>query len=541
MRGRVNNSSRRHFLKTCASVAIAAGISKTHALGNTNFDYVVAGAGHNSLITAAYLAKAGFSVVVLEGRPTIGGGCKSGEICLPGFTDDWCSSVHSLLMSNPLIKNNELGLFEHGLEYIYHDPIMHIAFPDKTSLTMWKDSERTYREYAKYSKRDADTFRRLLEEVKSAARSEAAGEPPTALWQRRYAMSAYDVVKDSFEDDHVRSFHLAVARFTSEPGGNPYTGRTAYTALFHQMGGRPVPKGGSGMLTVALGRVIEKHGGVILTGMPVQNLTIEGGKCVGLECADGSRFRAAKGVVSTIHIKHLVTMAPKNLWGDDFLANLELFQPEEGIFAYHLATSGPVEYPLDRGGSITPFESTVLPYPERILQTPFDDSRGIVNLEDMWMQVISTSVADPSRTPAGFHNVKILGNAPYNLAKEIGTWDEVREKVAGGVLKNLQRYAPSFTKDKILAQVFMSPKDLERMNPAFWKGSIHAGGYGPSQMGDNRPVKGWANYRMPVPGLYQTGACTQPGGSITGRPGRNAAAVILADAGKTMAEVVANG
>ena len=541
--GQVENSSRREFLKASASVALAAGtpVKTVRAVGNNNFDYVVAGAGHNSLITAAYLAKAGFSVIVLEGRPTIGGGCKSSEICLPGFTDDWCSTVHRLLMANPLIKNNELGLLDQGLEYIYPDPITHVPFPDHTSLTMWKDPKRTYQEYAKFSKRDADTFLRLLEEFKEVSRLNALGQPPTALWQRRYAMSAYDVVKHTFEHPHVRSFHLAVARFTSEPGGNPNTGKTAFTALTNQLGGRPIPKGGSGMLTVALGRVIEKNGGVILTGMPVQNLIIEAGKCVGLECVDSSRFRAAKGVVSTIHVKHLVNMAPKELWGADFLANLELFQPEEGLFAYYLATSAPVKFPLENGGTITPFESTMLPYPERILRIPFDDSRGVPNLEDMWMQVVSTSVADPSRTPPGFHTVKILGNAPYELAKDVGTWDDVREKVASDVLKNLQRYAPSFTKDKILASVFMSPKDMERMNPAFWKGSIHAGSSSPSQMGDSRPVTGWANYRMPIPGLYQTGACTQPGGSITGYPGRNAAGVILADAGKTIAEVVAIG
>lgn len=539
----MDNSSRRDFLKTSVGVALAAGVpmQAVHALGNTSFDYVVAGAGHNSLITAAYLAKAGFSVLVLEGRPTIGGGCKSGEVCMPGFIDDWCSSVHSLLMSNPLIKNNELGLFEQGLEYLYPDPVAHISFPDQTSLTMWKDPQRTYREYAKFSKRDADTFLRLLEDVKAVQRSDAAGQPLSTVWQRRYGMSAYDVVQNLFESDRVRSFHLAVARFTSEPGGEPLTGRTAFTAFFYQLGGRPVPKGGSGTLTQALGRVIEKHGGVILTSMPVQNLTIEGGKCVGVECADGSRYRATKGVVSTIHVKHLANMAPKALWGDEYLANLALFQPEEGMFAYHMATSAPVQYPLVGGGSVTPFESTVLPYPERILRTPFDDARGVLNLEDMWMQIISTSVADPSRTPAGYHTVKVLGNAPYDLAPEVGSWDEVRRHVADGVLKNLQRYAPSFTKDKILAEVFLSPRDLEKMNPAFWRGSIHAGDYSPAQMGDNRPVKGWSNYRMPIPGLYQTGSCTQPGGSITGRPGRAAAAVILADAGKTLAEVVANG
>jgi beta-carotene ketolase (CrtO type) len=533
--------SRRTFLQSAATAAMSSSISAPSiaAQGSQTFDYVVAGAGHNSLITAAYLAKAGFSVLVLEGRPTIGGGCKSGEICLPGFRDDWCSSVHSLLMSNPVIRNNELGLLDLGLEYIRPDPVLHIPFLDNTSLTMWTDPARTYQEYAKFSKRDADTFLRLVDELQTFRREQAQGKSTPPLWDRRYAMSAYDLAMQTFEDDHVRSFHLAVARFTSEPGGDPYTGSTMFTAIATQIGGRPIPKGGSGMLSTTLGRAIEKSGGVILTGMPVAELQIEAGKCSGVVCDDGRQFRARKGVVSTIHIKHLVTMAPKKLWGDEFLQNLELFQPEEGLFAYHMATSAPVEYPLADGSKITPFESTILPFPQRVLRSSYDDARGHINLEDMRLQIVSPSVADATRTPKGFHTVKILGDAPYKLAGELGSWDDVRTEVANGVLAYLQRFAPTFTRDKILADVFMSPADLERMNPAFWKGSIHAGDYGPSQSGDFRPVPGWANYRMPIPGLYQTGACTQPGGSISGRPGRNAAAVILADAGMTIEEVVA--
>jgi len=533
--------SRRTFLQSAATAAVTGSLATPGiaAEREQTYDYVVAGAGHNSLITAAYLAKAGFSVLVLEGRPTIGGGCKSGEICLPGFRDDWCSSVHSLLMSNPVIRNNELGLLDLGLEYIYPDPVMHIPFLDNTSLTMWTDPARTYQEYAKFSKRDADTFLRLVDELKALRRDQAQGKPASALWERRHAMSAYDLAMQTFEDDHVRSFHLAVARFTSEPGGDPYTGRTMFTAIAHQIGGRPIPKGGSGMLSIALGRAIEGAGGVILTNMPVAELLIESGKCNGVVCDDGSRFRARKGVVSTIHVKHLVHMAPQELWGDEFLQNLALFQPEEGLFAYHMATSAPVTYPLADGGSITPFESTILPYPQRVLRSSYDDARGHINLEDMRLQIVSPSVADPSRTPQGFHTVKILGDVPYALARELGSWDDVRAEVSNGVLDYLRQFAPTFTRDKVLAEVFMSPPDLERMNPAFWKGSIHAGDYGPSQSGDARPVAGWANYRMPIAGLYQTGACTQPGGSISGRPGRNAAAVILEDAGMNIADVVA--
>lgn len=531
--------SRRRFLGTAAVTAAAASATAppARAAGET-FDFVIAGAGHNSLICAAYLAKGGYRVLVLEGRPMIGGGCKTAEICLPGFKDDLCSTVHGLLMSNPLIRNNELGLVDYGLEYIQPDPMMHIPFPDGTSITMWRDVERTYAEYAKFSKEDADTFLRLIDEVKAYRKMAPDDQDASGLWRRRYAMSGYDLVHALFEDDHIRAFHLAVGRFSSEPASDPDTGRQAFTAVAHQIGGRPIPKGGSGMLTAALGRVIEAYGGVILTSKPVSELIIEKSRCVGVACADGESYRAKNAVISTIHPKNLVTMVPDKLWGDDYLAGLELFQPEEAIFAFHFATSAPVEFPLADGGTIAPSEAAILPYPERILRTSYDDARGVVNLEDMWLQVICPSVADPSRAPAGYHTLKILGAAPYALKEGPEHWDVIKKQVAGDVLDYLRRFAPSFTPDKILAEVLMSPLDIERMNPSFWRGSIHGGDHGPAQRGDMRPVPGWANYRTPIAGLYQTGSTTPPGGSITGKPGRNAAQAVLRDLGTSLENVL---
>ncbi len=533
--------SRRHFLRSAAGVALATSARANAAvsIGDSDYDFVVAGAGHNSLITAAYLAKAGFRVLVLEGRPTIGGGCKTAESCLPGFKDDMCSSVHGLLMSNPLIRNNELKLFDYGLEYLHSDPMMHIPFPDGTSITMWHDAERTASEYAKFSKRDADTFLRLLAELKAYRKAAPKGEQEyPGLWRRRFAMSGYDLIREMFEEEHVRAFHLSVGSFTSVPPSDPGSGNQIFTAIAHQIGGRPMPKGGSGMLTVALGRVIEAHGGVIETSKPIEALMIEGGRCIGVECVDGSQYRAKRAVVSTIHIKHLVKMAPEKLWGSEFLQSLELYQPELAMFAFHYATSVPVEYPLQGGGTITPAESTILPYPERVLRRDYDEARGVVNIKDMPLQILCSTIADPSRAPAGYHTVKFVGNLPYKLKEGPRHWDNIKKQVADDILDYVRGFAPTLTRDKILAEFLMSPLDIERMNPAMWKGSVHAGGYGPGQMGDMRPVPGWSNYRMPIPGLYQTGACTVPGGSITGKPGRNAAKAIFADMGMSLEAVV---
>jgi phytoene dehydrogenase-like protein len=546
----VSTITRRAFVKGAALTPLALTPLSSlaqQAAPSERFDVVVAGAGHNSLVCAAYLAKAGYKVLVLEGRPTIGGGCKTAEVCMPGFKEDLCSSVHGGIQSNPLLRDNELNLRDYGLEYIDPDPVMHIPFLDGASITVWRDLDRTCEGISKISKKDAEAYRRLAAEYKAytqattANRADAGGQPikvPRAgVWQRRFAMSGYDLVCNLFESDHVRAASLTCGHFGAVPGSDPGTGGQAFS-LITQLSGRPIPKGGSGMLSVALGRFLEAHNAVILTNKPVTEFIIEGGKCVGVHCADGSEYRADKAVVSTIHIKHLVNMAPRDLWGDDFLEGVRLFQPEHSMFAFHYATTEPPKYPLATGGTISTCEAALLTRPERVLSMNYENSRGELNLEDPILQIVSPSVADPSRAPAGGHTVKIEGTLPYALKEGPQHWDNVKEQVAESFFNHITRFAPNFTQDKILGKFLESPVDIERMNPAMWLGSAHHGANNAAQTGAMRPVPGWAQYRMPISGLYQTGACTAPGGSITGMPGRNAATVMLKDFGTSIEEVV---
>jgi phytoene dehydrogenase-like protein len=533
----IDGITRRGLVSGAALAATQLRSAAQQAPGGERFDIVVAGAGHNSLITSAYLAKAGYKVLVLEGRPTIGGGCKTAEVCMRGFKEDLCSSVHSGLQSNPLLRDNELNLRDYGLEYIDPDPVMHTQFLDGVSITLWRDLDRTCAEFAKLSKKDAATFRRLVGEYKTY-RPGDANIPGGKVWQRRMAMSGYELVRELFEEEHIRSFHLAVGHFGGVPGGDPGTGGQAFALIGQQLSGRPIPKGGSGMLSVALGRVLEAHNAVVLTNKPVEQLVIEGGRCVGVRCADGSTYRAEKAVVSTIHIKHLVDMAPREMWGDEFLENVRLFQPEQAMFSFHYATTEPPKYPLAGGGTISPCETALLPNPERILRLTYDNARGEVNLDAPPLQVVCPTVADPSRAPVGFHTLKLEGTLPYELKEGARHWDQIKDQVAESMLNYLRRFSPNLTPDKILAKFLESPLDIERMNPAMWRGSAHHGANNPAQSGAMRPVPGWAQYRMPIPGLYQTGACTAPGGSITGAPGRNAAAAMLKDFGSSIEEVV---
>lgn len=551
----MSGMTRRGFVKTAALAplalspltSVAQEAAKTEAPKTDRFDIVVAGAGHNSLICAAYLAKAGYKVLVLEGRPTIGGGTKTAEVCLPGFKEDLCSSVHAGISVNPLIRNNELNLRDYGYgEYIDSDPVMHIPFLDGASITVWRDLDRTCESIATFSKKDAETFRRTVAEYKTytaAAGGASSGGTPkipkAGVWQRRFAMSGYELVCQLYESDYMRRGSLVCGHFGSVPGGDPGSGGQAYSLVVQQINGRVIPKGGSGTLSVALGRFIEDHNGVILTNKPVTQLIIENNQCAGVRCLDDSSYRAEKCVVSTIHVKHLVDMAPRELWGEDFLEGVELFQPEHAMISLHYATTEPPKYPLPTGGTISTCEAAIPPKLERYLLLTYENARGEINLDDPpGLQIVSPSVVDPSRAPAGYHTVKIESNLPYALKEGPKHWDNIKEQVADSLLNHFRRFAPNLTPDKFLGKFIESPLDIERMNPAMWRGSAHAGASNVAQSGTMRPVPGWAQYRMPIPGLYQTGACTAPGGSVTGQPGRNAASVLLKEFGTSLEEVV---
>jgi phytoene dehydrogenase-like protein len=523
---------------------------QTPALKSDKFDVVVAGAGHNSLVATAYLAKAGYRCLVLEGRPVVGGAVKTLELTLRGFNHDVCSAAHSTILNNPMFQNNEINLREYGLEYIEPDPVIHMPFPDGTWLTQWRDLDRTCAEFAKFSKKDAAAYRRMLAEFETVrAIFEAVAFTPIGfgkplndrlmevpnghLWQRRAAMSQWEIIRDNFEDDHCRAFLLA-SPFTHQPPQYPMTGRLAYASI--RATPRCIPKGGSGALTQALARYIEAHGGVVLLNKGVARLIVENGKCTGVECEDGSQYRAEKAVLSTIHIKQLVNMAPHELWGEDFLYGVDTWQPEISAVVAHYATTEAPRFQSDNG-PFEPVETCVMPSSERALGFIYDHLLGRVNVENPPLEITCCSTVDSTRAPAGMHTLRVLGFHPYDLKQGHEHWDELKEKVAESNLNYMRRFAPNLTEDKILGRFVESPVDLERMNPHNWHGSYHAGAADPSQSGALRPMAGWAQHRMPIPGLYQTGATTHPGGSVTGAPGRNAATVMLKDFGSNIEAV----
>jgi phytoene dehydrogenase-like protein len=296
-------------------------VKEIDSMSTAQFDIVVAGGGHNSLVTAAYLAKAGYSCLVLEARPMIGGNTTTEELTLPGFLHDTCSTSHAIFMESPIWRNQELPLAEYGLEYIQTDPASHVVFADGSWLTQWLDIDRTCEEISKFSRKDAASYRKMIAEWRSiapifnklrytpagwstAVADELAAHPQGAIWMRRQALSAWEIIDAAFENEHAKAWMLWFAEATLQPAERPGTGLLAYSFVAgRQRNGWAIPKGGSGTLPKVLARIIEEHGGTILTNKTVSRLILEGGRCVGVEAESGEQFRARNAVVSTIHVK----------------------------------------------------------------------------------------------------------------------------------------------------------------------------------------------------------------------------------------------
>jgi len=519
------------------------------------FDIVIAGAGHNSLITAAYLGMAGYSCLVLEARPIIGGNTMTEELTIPGFLHDTCSTSHAIFLQSPIWSNQELPLAEYGLEYINPDPASHVVFPDGTYITQWLDIDRTCKEVAKFSSKDAEAYRKMISEWRavspifnkirytpagwgSSLAEELAIHPQGGIWLRRQALSAWDIIDSTFEDWHVKSWLLWFAEGTLQPGERPGTGTLAYSFIAgRQRNGWAIPKGGSWSLPNVLRRIVERHEGTILTNQPVSRLILENGRCVGVETESGEQFHARHAVVSSIHVKHLVNMAPPEAWGDVFLYGVETYKAGRTMFVSHYATTEPPKFTIE-GSTRSVVGAGVAQTTERQLRVSDNFNHGTVDTDHPVLLVLTPSVEDASRVPEGKHMIKVINVQPYSLREGPEHWDKIKVEVAASNLEELRKYAPNLTDDKILATEIRSPLDLERINRHNWHGSCHGGDMSLAQAEILRPVPGYAQHRMPIPGLYQTGATTHPGGSVTGGPGRNAAMVLLKDLGRDFHEVI---
>ena len=514
-------------------------------------DFIIVGAGHNSLITAAYLARAGLRVLVIEGHERIGGDTITEELTLPGFHHDSCSSAHVLIQSNPLLRDNELGLDHYGLDYLFPDPVVVIPFSDGESVTMYRDRERTAAEFARYSRRDAQAYLELLADWDTVKATVNAGNQraplrpsealaaleatPKGVEMARVRMSsAIEVVTERFEDDHTRAFLLWMAMMTAQPIDRPYTGFLPFSLTAgRQTYSWTTPRGGSGMLPQALAALITERGGVIETGSWVERVLVEDGRAVGVRMGDGRERRARSGVVSSMHIKRLPDAVGAEQLGEEFVRGVERWRAGITFFATHYALAEAPRYRTHDGG-VNSVAMGAAGSAENLLSACRDFRAGRLHLDDPMLLCVCSSVVDSSRAPEGKHTLKVISYLPYELPEGPGHWDNIKTEVSDRLLAHLRTLAPNLSDDVILARHIESPLDLERRNPHNWHGGCHGGDQDPSQDGFMRPMPGYSQYRSPIAGLYLTGGCTHPGGSVSGAPGRNAAHAILTDLALTV-------
>ena len=533
------------------------------------YDVVIIGAGHNGLVCAGYLLKAGYSVLLLEKR-SVPGGAATTEECLPkeapGFKFNLCAIDHEFIHLGPVVE--ELELKKYGLEYLECDPVVFCPHPDGKYFLAHKSLEKTCAEIARYSERDAKKYAEFTEYWQRALGAmvpmfnappksvidiignyditklkdlfSVIGSPNKTLdFIRNMLTSAEDILNEWFDSEFLKA---PLARLAAELGAPPSQKTIAIGAIMMAMRHNPGmarPRGGTGALVQALVNLVTSKGGVILTDQHVEKVLIDDGKAVGVRVAGGTEYRAKYGVISNIDAKRLflqmtdksdVDAADPDLW-----ERLErrIVNNNETILKIDLALDEPLRFPFHAHkdeylvGSILIADSVT-----HVEQAHSKCTLGEIPDSDPSMYVVMPSYLDPTLAPPGKHTVWIEFFAPYQIAGAEGTglrgtgWtDELKNQVADKVVDKLATYAPN-VKTATIARRVESPAELgERLGA--YKGNYYHIDMTLDQMVFFRPLPEIANYKTPIENLFLTGAGTHPGGSISGMPGRNCARVFL--------------
>ncbi|MBH8572351.1 NAD(P)/FAD-dependent oxidoreductase [Nostocaceae cyanobacterium CENA369] len=533
------------------------------------YDVVIIGAGHNGLVCAAYLLKAGYSVLLLEKR-SVPGGAATTEECLPqeapGFKFNLCAIDHEFIHLGPVIE--ELELKKYGLEYLECDPVVFCPHPDGKYFLAHKSVEKTCAEIARYSDRDArkyaeftDYWQRALgamipmfnappksvidivgnyDITKLKDLFSVIGSPNKTLdFIRNMLTSAEDLLNEWFDEEFLKA---PLARLAAELGAPPSQKTIAIGAIMMAMRHNPGmarPRGGTGALVKALVNLVTSKGGTILTDQHVDKVLIDNGKAVGVRVAGGKEYRAKHGVISNIDARRLflqmtdksdIDAVQPDLWER---LDRRIVNNNETILKIDLALDEPLHFPYHAHkdeyliGSILIADSVA-----HVEQAHSKCTLGEIPDSDPSMYVVMPSALDPTLAPPGKHTVWIEFFAPYQIAGAEGTglkgtgWtDELKNKVADRVVDKLATYAPN-VKNATIARRVESPAELgERLGA--YKGNYYHIDMSLDQMVFFRPLPELANYKTPIDNLFLTGAGTHPGGSISGMPGRNCARLFL--------------
>ena len=519
------------------------------------WDAVIVGGGHNGLVCAAYLARAGKQVLVLERRHVLGGAAVSEELH-PGFTYSVCSYVVSLL--RPWIVR-ELELPRFGLEILPLETSF-TPYPDGRSLCRWSDGERTRREIAAFSAKDAEVapeFGRAMSQLArfvkplidnpapqpaSFAPSELAalleqGKRFSALspdlqgsLARLMTSSAVDLLDEWFESDQLKA-PMAVSGIIGTFLGVRSPG-TAYVLLHHYMGeidgaarSWGFARGGTGAISNAIADSARHFGATIRTEAGVERLLVRDGKAAGVVLEDGEEIRSAL-VVSGLdpHRTFLKLVGPDHL-DEDFLSKVRRFKMRGSSGKVNLAVDRLPEFSSRPGREHLVGDIAIAPSIE-YLERAYDEAKYGAFSKRPYLNVVIPSLTDPTVAPPGKHVIScFVQYAPYQLSGGPERWEHERENFGDAVVETLAEYCPGL-QESILHRQVLSPWDLER-EFGLTEGNIFHGELSLEQLAFQRPVAGWSKYRTPIDGLWMCASGTHPGGGIMGAPGALASRAIL--------------
>jgi phytoene dehydrogenase-like protein len=525
------------------------------------WDAVIIGGGHNGLVCAAYLAKAGRKVLVLERRELVGG-CAVTEEIWPGYKVSTGAYLTSL-MQERIVR--ELELERHGYKVDAKDPAFFSAFPDGRHFFMWQDRRRTLEEIAKFSRRDAEAYplyedqlERLSRVVEQLLLTTPPEFPPARLSDlldylhvaaltckldnrdlvalvKIFTQSAADLLDEWFESPEVK-VTLATDGVIGANGG-PRSPGTAYILLHHCMGSVAghrglwgFVRGGMGAVSEAIASAARQHGAVIRTGASVRKVLVRYGAAYGVALQDGEVIRAPL-VASNLDPKlTFLGLLDADDLPDDFVAAIEKFRIEGTSCKINLALSGLPDFTACPGTPGSQHKATMHICPSiEYIERAWDDAKYGMPSQRPLLELTIPTMYDPSLAPEGRHIMGIfLQYAPYTLRQ--GTWDDLREPFADRVIDLIAEYAPNI-RDIVLERQVLTPLDLERRF-SITGGNIFHGEMSLDQMFMMRPLAGWARYRTPVRGLYLCGSGAHPGGGVMGAPGYNCAREMLARRGK---------